>query len=122
MANKPMNIQHETFPNLFKRTGEAKRIKGFRASRTTFSAAMRLAKILESADSLVIYTPQGATILTVAATEILKQDGAIPALILNGFEITTYSAYTDYKREVEDFALSRVSTALTQQDLMNEEG
>lgn len=94
MATSPKtatNPQHAAFPQLFKRTGEARRIKGFRASRDTFNKAMRLAKALEDSPRLRVMTPVGALVLSVEATTLLKQDGGVASLLLNGFEIVPES-------------------------------
>lgn len=109
MATSPKtatNAQHAAFPNLFKRTGEARRVKGYRASRETFSRAVRMAKALDSAESLTVYTPTCAMVLSVAATTLLKQDEALSALLLNGFVILpTHSDGTLYS--LNDFLHER---------------
>lgn len=86
MPKTATNPQHAAFPALFKRTGEARRIKGFRTSRELFSKAIRLAKALEGAPRLAIMTPIGLTILSEQASTLIKQDGGVESLMLNGFE------------------------------------
>jgi hypothetical protein len=87
----PTNKQHAAFPSLFKRTGEARRVKGYRASRETFHQAMRLAKALDNAPRLCVMTPSSAMVLSEQATELLKEDGGVASLILNGFQILPYN-------------------------------
>jgi hypothetical protein len=83
----PTNPHYAAFPTLFKRTGEARRIKGFRVNREMFSRAVRMSKALEQSPRLMILTPTGAMVLSEAATTLLKQDGGVESLILNGFAI-----------------------------------
>lgn len=83
----PTNKQHAAFPSLFKRTGEARRIKGFRASREMFSRAIRMAKVLDMSPRLIVMTSIGAMVLSEQATKLLKEEGGVESLILNGFEI-----------------------------------
>lgn len=90
MATKPTkerNAQHAAFPQLFKRTGEARRIKGFRATREMFSRSIRMAKALELSPRLTVMTPIGALVLSENATKLLKEDGGVESLLLNGFDI-----------------------------------
>lgn len=90
MATSPKtatNKQHAAFPDLFKRTGEARRIKGYRATREMFSRAIRMAKVLDLSPRLAVFTPYGVRVLSEQATTLIKEDGGVESLILNGFEI-----------------------------------
>lgn len=90
MATSPKTLTHPhfaAFPTLFKRTGEARRIKGFRASREMFSRAIRMTKVLDLSPRLMVLTPTGAMVLSEQATTLLKEEGGVEALILNGFSI-----------------------------------
>jgi hypothetical protein len=90
MATSPKNAtnkQHAAFPTLFNRMGEARRIKGFRATREMFSRAIRMAKVLEMSPRLMVMTPIGALMLSEAATTLIKEDGGVESLLLNGFDI-----------------------------------
>lgn len=83
----PTNKQHAAFPSLFKRNGEARRIKGFRATRDLFSKVIRMAKVLDLSPRLMVLTPIGAMVLSEAGTALLKEEGGIESLLLNGFDI-----------------------------------
>ena len=83
----PTNKQYAAFPSLFKRTGEARRIKGYRANRDTFTRAIRMSKALDLSARLMVLTPIGAMVLSEAATKILKEDGGVESLLLNGYAI-----------------------------------
>lgn len=102
----PQNKQHAAFPSLFKRTGEARRVKGYRASRETFNRAMRMGKALDNAPHLTVITPVGAIVLSAAATELLKEDGGVAALILNGF-VVTITSDANTLNAVNDFLVER---------------
>jgi hypothetical protein len=90
MATSPKtatNKQHAAFPTLFNRNGEARRIKGFRATREMFSRCIRMAKVLEMSPRLIVLTPVGALFLSEPATKLLKEEGGVESLLLNGFDI-----------------------------------
>lgn len=113
----PTNKQYAAFPSLFKRTGEARRIKGFRASRTTFTSAMRRAKALDGSHLLTVMTPIGAMVLSKEATELLKEDGGVASLLINGFEIFPSNYLAD---EIDGFVETR-SVSLKQAELFESE-
>ena len=115
----PTNPQHAAFPQLFKRTGEARRIKGFRANREMFSRAIRMAKVLDLAPRLVVMLLTGALTLSEAATTLLKEDGGVESLILNGFEI--FPAHDNsLNKSIDDF-LRANNIGLTQADMFDDD-
>ena len=96
--------QYAAFPMLFKRTGEARRIKGFRATRETFNVAVRRGKALDHCERLAVFTPVGMLALSADATALLKQEEAVTALILNGFEIIPLHSHAE---EIDAFLADR---------------
>lgn len=114
------NKQHAAFPALFKRSGEARRIKGYRANRESFNRAMRLAKALDGAHRLTIYTQIGVIHLSISATELIKEDGAVAALILNGFTIMPcHEDDTDLNHFLSERGIA--SSDIKQGDMFTEE-
>lgn len=110
--------QHAAFPSLFKRTGEARRIKGFRATREMFTRAVRMAKVLDLAPRLMVLTPVGAMVLSEEATTLLKADGGVEALILNGFDI--FPAREPIMNESIDSFIREHKLDLKQADMFEE--
>jgi hypothetical protein len=108
--------QYAAFPMLFKRTGEARRIKGFRATRDTFQRAVRIGKALDSATRLGVFTPVGLLILGEDATALLKSEDAVTALILNGFEIIPANTQSD---AIDGFLSARGMLSLSQSDMFD---
>lgn len=115
----PTNKQHAAFPTLFNRNGEARRIKGFRASREMFSRAIRLAKVLDLSPRLAVLTPVGMLILSEEATALIKEEGGVESLILNGFEFIPAKQH-DLNAVIDEFMVNN-KIGLKQADMFEDE-
>lgn len=119
-AKKASNPLNAALPTLFTRTGEPRRVKGFRGNNKLLSQAMRTEKVLVNPNikSLTVYGPNCAMVLDLNTTRLLQgvndEDGYSPisGLILNGFDVTISDERL--AGEVMDFRFQRGLDKLTQ--------
>jgi hypothetical protein len=128
MASKPktsVNPLHAALPQLFKRSGEPKRIKGQRANRDVFNRAMRFQKTfgkMQAAlkEGVVIITPTMSIIPSRELVELMEREEAFGALILNGYEVT-FIENTETHEAMQAYRLERGFDKLAQDEMFDEE-
>lgn len=118
MATSPktaVNPLHRELPHMFKRTGEVRRVKGFRSSRENFNMAVRMGRVLKNSGfkNLTVISAMGSLTLSEEHTALIQVDDVITELIMSGYRVEP-PPHVCIAAEIIDFRVERRFDTLTQ--------